>query len=511
MPRCDRGEGLCRVHRMELLTPDEMGRADAFTIAADVAGIVLMERAGCAVARVAAEATPVGSRVLVLCGPGNNGGDGFVAARLLAGAGYRVRVALLGARERLRGDAAVMAGRWRGPVEAAAGAELERVDLIVDALFGAGLARDLDGEARALVERVNASGLPVVAVDLPSGIDGATGAVRGAAIQARWSVTFFRPKPGHLLLPGRLHGGQLSVAGIGILPEALVAIAPRAFENLPDLWGGHFPVPRPEGHKYTRGHLVAVSGPVQATGATRLAARAALRAGAGLVTVACPAQALPIHAANLSAVMVRPVEDAAGLARLLADRRLSTLVLGPGLGVGQGARDRLVACHDRRLVLDADLLTSFRGDVDTLAGLIKASPAVVATPHDGEFARLFEGCPQVLEAPSKLERARAGAVRLGATLLLKGPDTVVASPDGRAAIAANAPPWLATAGAGDVLSGITGGLLAQGMPPFEAAAAAVWLHGEAAREAGPGLVADDLVDALRPVYRRLYAALGAPV
>ncbi|ADH89516.1 carbohydrate kinase, YjeF related protein [Ancylobacter novellus DSM 506] len=496
---------------MELLTPDEMGRADAFTIANGVPGAVLMERAGLAVARVAAQASGVGSRVLVLCGPGNNGGDGFVAARLLAGTGYRVRLALLGARDKLRGDAAIMAGRWDGPVEPAAGASFEDVDLVVDALFGAGLARDLDGEARALVERVNESGLPVLAVDLPSGIDGATGAVRGAAIRARWSVTFFRPKPGHLLLPGRLHGGALTVAEIGINPAVLDEIKPRAFEDVPALWERHFPVPRTDGHKYMRGHLVAVSGPAQATGATRLTARAALRAGAGLVTVACPAPALPIHAANLSAIMVRPVDDAADLARLLADRRLTTLVIGPGVGVGQGARDRLVACADRRLVLDADLITSFKGDVDTLAGLIKGSPAAIATPHDGEFARLFDGCPDILGAPSKLERARAGAARLGAVIVLKGPDTVIAAPDGRAAIAANAPPWLATAGAGDVLAGIAGGLLAQGMPAFEAAAGAVWLHGEAAQEAGPGLVADDLVDALRPVYRRLFARLGAPV
>ena len=494
---------------MELLTPTEMARADAFTIAGGVPGALLMERAGEAVARRAARVTLAGGRVLVLCGPGNNGGDGFVAARLLAAVGYRVRLALLGERAALRGDAALMAAQWTGPVEPGEGVALEAVDLVIDALFGAGLARDLDGAARELVERVNASGVPVLAVDLPSGIDGATGAVRGAAIKARWSVTFFRPKPGHVLLPGRLQAGELTVADIGILPEALDVIAPRAFENVPDLWAGHFPVPAPQGHKYARGHLVAVSGPAQATGATRLAARAALRAGAGLVTVACPAEALAIHAANLSAVMVRPVEDAAGLAHLLADPRLTTVVLGPGLGVGQGARERLAACRDRRLVIDADLITSFTGAADALAQALAAAPAAVATPHDGEFARLFEGCPDVLAAPSRLERARAGAVRLGATLLLKGPDTVVASPDGRASIAANAPPFLATAGAGDVLAGIVGGLLAQGMPPFEAASAAVWLHGEAAREAGPGLVADDLIEALRPVYRRLFGFLGA--
>ncbi|MGA0562263.1 NAD(P)H-hydrate dehydratase [Ancylobacter sp. VNQ12] len=493
---------------MELLTPDEMSQADRLTMERGTPGLVLMENAGAAVARVAAQASCVGSSVLVLCGPGNNGGDGFVAARLLLEAGYRVRLALLGRREALRGDAAAMAARWAGAVEAAPEASLDDVDLVIDALFGAGLARDLDGEARELVERVNASGRPVVAVDLPSGIDGAAGKVRGAAIRARCSVTFFRPKPGHLLLPGRVHAGVLTVADIGIRRDVLDVIRPCAFRNEPCLWQAHFPVPRIDGHKYSRGHLVAVSGPAQATGATRLAARAALRAGAGLVTVASPMEALPIHAANLSAIMVRAVDDAEGLERLLEDRRLSTVIIGPGVGVGQGARDRLAVCADRRLVIDADLITSFKGAADELAAQLAGAPAAVATPHDGEFARLFEGCPEVLDAPSKLERARAGARRLGIVLVLKGADTVVAAPDGRASIADNAPPWLATAGAGDVLSGIVGGLLAQGMPPFEAASAAVWLHGEAAREAGPGLVADDLIEALRPVYARLFAEIG---
>lgn len=494
---------------MELLTPDEMGQADRLTIERGTPGLVLMENAGAAVARVAARAARIGSSLLVLCGPGNNGGDGFVAARLLAEAGYRVRLALLGRRDALRGDAAAMAARWAAPVEVAQACSLADVDLVIDALFGAGLARDLDGEARALVERVNASGLPVLSVDLPSGINGATGAVRGAAIRARWSVTFFRPKPGHLLMPGRASTGQLSVADIGIHRDVLEVIQPRACRNAPGLWQAHFPVPRIEGHKYSRGHLVAVSGPAQASGATRLAARAALRAGAGLVTVASPMEALPIHAANLSAIMVRPVENAAALAQLLEDRRLSTVVIGPGVGVGQGARDRLAVCAGRRLVIDADLITSFKGAADQLAAQLAGAPAAVATPHDGEFARLFEGCPDVLDAPSKLERVRAGARRLGIVLVLKGADTVVAAPDGRAAIADNAPPWLATAGAGDVLAGIVGGLLAQGMAPFEAASAGVWLHGEAARQAGPGLVADDLIDALRPVYARLFAQIGA--
>lgn len=492
---------------MELLTPQEMSRADALTIASGTRGTVLMEQAGAAVAD-AASRRPLGIRVVVLCGPGNNGGDGFVAARLLAQRGYRVALGLLGRREALAGDAAVMAGLWRGEVMAADALDLSACDLVIDALFGAGLARDLDGAARALVEAINASGKPVIAVDLPSGIDGASGAVRGAAVKAVETVTFFRRKPGHLLLPGRIHCGPVRVADIGIADRVLAEIAPRTFANVPELWQADFPIPRIDGHKYDRGHVVAVSGPAFATGASRLAAASALRAGAGLVTVACPADALAIHAANLSAVMVRPVEDAAGLQDLLRDRRLSTVVIGPGVGLGPATREKLEAACERRLVVDADALSSFAGEPEALAALLARSEGAIATPHEGEFARLFAGHEEITAHPSKLERARRAAALLGAAVVLKGPDTVVAAPDGRAAIASNAPPWLATAGAGDVLAGMCGGLLSQGMAPFEAACAAVWLHGEAAREAGPGLVADDLIAALRPVYRGFFGGMG---
>ncbi len=492
---------------MELLTASEMQRADALAIAAGRTGLGLMERAGVAVADVAAR-RPLGTRITVLCGPGNNGGDGFVAARILAQRGYRVTLGLLGAREALQGDAAAMAERWAGEVRPAAALDLGACDLVIDALFGAGLARDLAGEAAARVAAVNAAGKPVIAVDLPSGIDGTTGLVRGVAVRAEETVTFFRRKPGHLLLPGRVHCGRVRVADIGIPDSVLAAIGVSAFVNEPAVWQGLFPIPRIEGHKYDRGHVLAVSGPLEASGATRLAARAALRAGAGLVTVACPAAALPVHAANLSAIMVRPAEDAAGVALLLDDRRFSTVVIGPGAGVGPATRARLEAARGRRLVVDADALSSYAGEPEVLASVLAASPGAILTPHTGEFARLFSGYPSVLEPESKLERTRAAARLTGAVVVLKGPDTVVAAPDGRAAIACNAPPWLATAGAGDVLAGICAGLLGQSMPAFEAAAAAVWLHGEAAREAGPGLVADDLVEALRPVYARLFNALG---
>ena len=490
---------------LELLTPTEMAEADRRTIAAGTLGITLMERAGRAVADRVAQLHPLGTRVFVACGPGNNGGDGFVAARILRERGYTVRLVLLGSREALSSDAAKVSLQWSGEVEPMNAEAVRGADVIVDALFGAGLSRPLTGLARQAVEmlaRAATDGVPVIAVDLPSGIDGESGEVRGAAVMASETVTFCRRKPGHLLLPGRLHAGKLRLADIGISDATVAAVGPKTFADEPPLWRAHFPVPRRDGHKYNRGHALVVSGPMHASGAARLAARAALRVGAGLVTVVADKTAIPVLAASLTAVMVREIKGATGLTKLLTDRRLNALLLGPGQGVGAATKAMVLAAAKakRSLVLDADALTSFEGKASELAKALAAVPAAVITPHEGEFKRLFNRESQVLETESKVERARKAAKRLGAVVLLKGPDTVIAAPDGRAAIAHNAPPWLATAGAGDVLAGFVLGLLAQGMPAFEAAAAAVWLHGECAREFGPGLIAEDLAETLPRIY-----------
>jgi len=496
---------------IELLTPAEMGKADRLTIEGGTAGIALMEKAGRAVAAAVAARHPPGTSVVVVAGPGNNGGDGFVAARLLAERGDRVRVLLAGDAGKLKGDAAEAARRWTGTTAAAEPGAVAGAGVVIDALFGAGLDRPVTGLPRALIEAMNASGAPVVAVDLPSGINGATGQVMGVAVQAAETVTFFRRKPGHLLLPGRLHCGPVQVADIGIGDDVLGQVRPDTFVNAPDLWGRQFPVPRVDGHKYGRGHAVVVSGGVSHTGAARLAARGALRAGAGLVTIASPREALAVNAAASLAVMVRPVDGAAELATSLADRRLNAVVLGPGGGVGETMRDMVKAAlgGERAVVLDADALTSFAEEPERLRRDIAGRPATLLTPHEGEFLRLFRSVPEISESDSKLEKTRRAARHMGAIVLLKGPDTVVAAPDGRAAIADNAPPWLATAGSGDVLAGLAAGLLAQGMPAFQAAAAAVWLHGEAAHEAGPGLISEDLPEALPRVYARLFERLRA--
>jgi len=486
----------------EVLSNEEMRRADAMAVKAGTASCTLMENAGRAVADSIISRFPP-CRVAVLCGPGNNGGDGFVVARLLSDRGFDVLVAC-GSDQ--KGDAAKASDEWRGAQAPLIPVALDGVDLIVDALFGTGLSRPPDTGYRALIEAVNRAPVPVIAIDVPSGVDGDSGEVRGIAVEADITVTFFRLKPAHLLLPGRALCGEILLADIGI-PEAACA-GVRLFENSPALWGALYPWPQPDAHKYARGHCLVLSGPAHATGAARLSARGALRIGAGLVSVAAQGEAVCVNAAHLTAIMIKPFDGAAGLVSLLSDRRLNAAIIGPGLGVGPDtcALVEGVLSSGAAIVLDADALTSFRDDPQVLFGKIR-HPAVM-TPHDGEFERIFPGL--LGSAASKIEAARAAAARAGAVVLLKGNDTVIAAPDGRAAINANAPATLATAGAGDVLAGFIGGLMAQGMPPFEAASAGAWLHGDAAGRFGPGLIAEDLPEILPESLSGLRERLVTP-
>jgi NAD(P)H-hydrate epimerase len=481
--------------RHALLTPQQMGEADRQTIAGGIPGIVLMEKAGLGVADVVSRRWPP-QPLVVLCGPGNNGGDGFVAARVLTERGWPVRLALPGSLAALRGDAADAAALWHGVVEPLTPAVLDGANLVVDGIFGAGLTRPVEGVARAVIEALIERRLPIVAIDVPSGIDGASGEVRGIAPQAAATVTFFRKKPGHLLLPGRSHCGKIILVQIGIAEAVLDCVEPDTAVNDPQWWLARFPRPGLESHKYTRGHALVAGGAVM-TGAARLAAKSAARTGAGLVTLAAPEAAFPIYAASLTGVIVHPVAGLDDFQGLLADKRRNAVLIGPGAGVGAETRDKTLAtlAAEKRAVLDADALTSFAGDPETLFSAIR-SPCVM-TPHEGEFTRLFDA------AGSKPERARRAARQSGAVVLLKGADTVIAAPDGRVAINANAPPELATAGSGDVLAGVVLGLLAQGMESFAAAAAAAWMHGDAARRIGAGLVSEDLVEGIAPVLGNL--------
>ncbi|MDB5655466.1 MAG: bifunctional ADP-dependent (S)-NAD(P)H-hydrate dehydratase/NAD(P)H-hydrate epimerase [Tardiphaga sp.] len=495
---------------MEVLTTLEMSQADQLTITAGTSGFDLMIRAGHAVADVAVDLAEEGT-ILVIAGRGNNGGDGFVAATELAARGREVTVMLLCDRATLKGDAALAAAAWQGEVLSCDPGLIGSPALIIDALFGAGLDRPVKGDPLDIIEAINAAGVAVLSIDLPSGVNGNTGAVMGAAVRAMETVTFFRPKPGHMLLPGRVHVGQLRVVDIGIADEVLESIRPQTSDNTPDVWAAAFPSPKIDSHKFSHGHAVVVSGAIASTGAARLSARGALRAGAGLVTVASPREALAVNAGALTAVMVRPVDTTEEFSELIG-RKVNACVIGPGAGVGDRTRDFVLTllAAKRHAVLDADALTSFADAPEKLFAAIRAVPEthVVLTPHEGEFPRLFSDMSNKHPLRSKLERVRAAAERAGAVVLLKGPDTVIAAPDGRAVISANAPPWLGTAGSGDVLAGIIAGFLAQGVPAFEAACIGVWMHGEAGNEAGPGLIAEDLPETLPAVFRRLYDRFG---
>ena len=479
-----------------VLSVEQMYAADQAAIGMGISGEALMEEAGRQTAEAILE--KFGPQpTAVLCGPGNNGGDGFVIARHLKSAGAKVSLALLGEKAKLNGDAAVMAKRWRAKTRPLDDRVLSGVNLVVDALFGAGLSRAICGTAREVLEAAEKSGLSIISVDIPSGVDGDTGEILGYAPTAALTVTFFRPKYGHFLYPGRGHCGETKVVDIGIPETVLTKIKPQIFANEPSVWLDAWRPLGPMDHKYSRGHAVILSGPAGKSGAARLAAAAALRVGAGLVTVASPRGAVAEHAAQLNAIMIDPWRDSMGFRRLLSDPRRNAVCLGPGAGVGKQLRENVLTALnlEKATVLDADAITAFASSPKSLFRNLHGN--CILTPHQGEFGRLFN------LGGDRLKMARAAAIECTAVVLLKGPDTVIASPDGRTVINKNAPPQLATAGSGDVLAGLCTGILAQGVPAFEAAAIACWLHGAVGNHLGLGLIAEDLASALPAVLKEL--------
>ncbi|MCA3598520.1 MAG: NAD(P)H-hydrate dehydratase [Methylobacterium sp.] len=488
-----------------LLTNADARAADARAEAAGLPVSRLMEQAGRAIAACLAGSRWNGASVAILCGPGNNGGDGYVAARLLAERGHRVEVFSDAAPK--DGAAAGMARLWAGPVHPLPAFVPDGWDVTLDALYGSGLNRAIEGPAAEAILRLNAGNSHVIAVDVPSGLNGDSGQPTGPVVEADETITFFAARPGHWLWPGRMLCGALQVAEIGLDHTHLDA-APRLFRNTPALWRKAISPRDPASHKYRNGAVLVASGPELRTGAARLSAQAALHAGAGAVTLSGDPAALRIHASQVTAIMLREAAGPSDFAGLLDENRFDSVVIGPAAGVDEPTEARLRALLARPLpaVLDADALTVLAGKSENFPR--DGTPRRVLTPHEGEFSRLFgqelakdptyASLPPALQA-SKVEKARAASRLCGEIVVCKGPDSVIAAPDGRAAINTNAGPELATAGSGDVLAGIIAAHLATGMPAFEAASAGVWLHGHCGAMFGAGLTAERLVDRLRPL------------
>jgi len=477
-----------------------MYEADRLAVECGVSSLSLMENAGRSIAEEI-QRNWTRCPVLILCGPGNNGGDGYVIARYLLEASWPVRIATFGDTSDLSGDASVMFGQYA--VDVVSLDELGDVDeeLVVDALFGAGFKGDLPPEARAAFQKISLAGLDLVAVDVPSGVCGLTGDVVEGTPIANLTVSFQCAKVGHLFYPARAHIGILKITDIGIPDQALDLQNVSLFQNTPELWLESLATLSPIGHKYDRGHAAVVGGGISSSGAARIAARAALRASAGAVTVVCKPSALTTYAVSLEAVMVESISDETAFESWIAARRIGTVLLGPGNGVGERTRTfvRTAINSEAHVVLDADALTEFQDDPEVLFRFIreKTVGSVVLTPHEAEFSRLF-----TIEGTA-LVRCREAAKRSGAVVILKGATTVIAEPTGNAALNTNAPPWLATAGSGDALAGIVAALLTKGEDAFKSASAAVWMHGEAANIFGRGLIAEDIEVQIPKILEKL--------
>jgi ADP-dependent NAD(P)H-hydrate dehydratase / NAD(P)H-hydrate epimerase len=457
-----------------------------------------MEKAGAAVAAEILKRKKKG-RALILIGPGNNGGDGWVIARLLKARGWRIAAAALAPPAKLKGDALRAYQNFGGRAERFP-ASRRGFDVIVDALFGTGLMRPVSGKAAKWINAANRAKAFKVAVDISSGISSDTGNALGAAFNADLTVTFFRKKRGHVLADGLARSGRVVTAAIGIPDQTLKAQDVRVFENAPALWRKKLPRPPKAAHKHRRGHTLVFGGPAPMSGAGRLAGYAALRIGSGLVTTLVPKAALAVYARHQLALMAKGYETAAEAAAAVGSKNFNALVIGPGNGVGEGTRHNVLAAlkTKKAIVCDADALTSFKENPRRLFRALHRK--AVLTPHAGEFARLFPDLDPPLD---KIEATRLAAKRAGCIVLLKGADTVIASPKGTAVVNVHATPYLATAGAGDVLAGVIAGLMAQGMRAFEAACAGAWLQGEAALRRGPGLISEDLLKGLPGALKKV--------
>lgn len=487
----------------EVLSIAQARMADRLTIEAGTSSFSLLSTAGLRVFEYTQSLIDDNARILVACGTGNNGGDGLITAQLLIENGYNVDVALMSEAKSLKGDAHQALQQLSCPLLSLIDTRPDHYTLIIDAVLGVGLDRCVSDSLAVWIRAVNESSVPVISIDIPTGIHGETGAVLGVAIRADHTVTFYRKKIGHLLYPGRAHAGHLSVASIGISDALVDELTPTVYENLPSLWKSHLPVLSWSSHKYERGYTVVLVG--TATGAARLTAYAALRAGAGVVTLASPSHLSNIVASHVTCEMIKHINNADELQIYLKDSRITSVVLGPGMGISEQTRQMVSAAltSNKNVLLDADAISSFENlEIELFTLIAKCTQSVVLTPHKGEFQRLFKSL-NLASSSSKVDVTREAARQSGAVVVYKGADTVIAAPSGRCAINTNSPVGLATAGSGDVLVGTIAGWISQNVGDFEAACMGCWLHGEAATEFGPGLIASDIANEYPKILKKL--------
>lgn len=506
---------------MELFTISEMQKADRLAIESGISGIFLMEQAGICVTSQFERISSGPCRVTILAGPGNNGGDAFVVARLLKQRAYKIDMfelcSKVGQDGEIKSDANFMKKKWLeigGQIHSLSNISdiresLDQSTMLIDGLFGAGLNRDIEKPLLSVIHEINRANLDVLAIDIPSGVNGDTGQIMGTAIKASRTCSFHRPKLGHYLYPGRAMCGELNIENIGISVRVSNQILPKQHINSPDLWRGSLNKRAINSHKYHQGSVLVVSGDQTMQGASVLSSNAAVKVGAGLVTMTVAKKELQTHPKSYAAIMLANLpegEVAKGLDALVRSKKIIASLIGPGSMPNFKTQERALALlkTSKRVVLDAGAITAFKGQGELLSAEIKNRdvlvPSVVLTPHEGEFKTLFPD----LNVKNKIKAAREAAKRMNAVIVLKGADTVIASPDERVIVNANAPATLASAGTGDVLAGIIVGLIANiDTPLFEAAAAAVYIHGECANKISTELVADELIDHVADVKQVL--------
>jgi len=472
---------------------------DKRTIKKFIPGYKLMENAGGVIFKIIKKKFKKKKKIKILCGPGNNGGDGFVVAKLLEENGFQdVELFCLVTKNKLKGDAKIAANNFNKNLKSFNDFKISSNDLIIDGIFGSGLKRNISGNLKKIIEKINLKKPYCISIDTPSGINGDTGEIQGTALKSNDTITFTTKKPGHLLSPGSEYCGNVIVGDIGINLEKL-SFKPRIFENHPDNWRSKFPWPNQKSHKYTRGFSLIICGE-KMTGASRLAARAAARIGCGLLCLGVPRKSFNIYSTENPIALIEIVDDKKDLNNLLKDKRINTILIGPGFGISKKKLElilKVVKEKKRLIVLDADALKNNFKKI-----LLKNKTKIVITPHEGEFLQVLKDL-NIKNKKNKFSIVIEFIKKTKINLILKGNKTLICSQDGKISINTNTSPFLATGGSGDVLAGMITGLISQGMDIFNACCASVWIHGEIGRMKGPGLIAEDLPEMIPKVLKKL--------